>query len=354
MISILQASCSTRLSPNWISVSIIFALSATSCGEARRDHQLELFALGTEVTINLFGVSDEQATRAADSLQSLFSDVGHNWYPWRPGELQAINQAISGQLPVDVSPRLATVIRRAAEIETVSNGRFNAGLGRFTELWGLHDLARPPTRIPDPDVIDTLLANRLSVARIHWDGNRLSTKQSALMIDLGGIAKGAILEDSIHILLQYGIDDAIVNIGGDLSVIGNIKGRPAHIGIRSPVANRPIASIDIVNGETIVTSGNYERYVEIADRRYTHILDPESGFPVEHTAAVTVVHNDPVLADAAATALMVGGAEEFDALTEALAIDFALLIDASGDLRLTRSMDERLHWIQDTPAQVRD
>ena len=354
MISILQASCSTRLSPYWISVGIIFALSATSCGEARQDHQLEFFAFGTEVTINLFGASDEQATRATDTLQSLFSDVDHNWYPWRPGELQAINQAISGQLPVEVSPRLAIVIRRAAEIESVSNGRFNAGLGRLTELWGLHDLAQSPARIPDPAVIDTLIANRLSVARIHWDGNRLSTKQCALMIDLGGIAKGAILEDSIHILLKNGINDAIVNIGGDLSVLGNIKGRSAHIGIRSPAANDPIASIDIVDRETIVTSGNYERYVEIGGQRYNHILDPQSGYPVEHTASVTVVHDDAMLADAAATALMVGGAEEFDALTEALDIDFALLIDASGDLRLTRSMGERLHWIQDEPAQVRD
>jgi len=192
-----------------------------------------------------------------------------------------------------------------------------------------------------------LLGSRLSLARIQWDGNRLSTAQPDLMIDLGGIAKGAILEDCISVLLQYGINDAIVNIGGDLSVLGDVKGRPAHIGIRSPVASDPIAAIDIDAGETIVTSGNYERYIEIAGQRFAHILDPQSGYPVEHTAAVTVVHQDPVLADAAATALMVGGAEEFDALTQALDIDFALLIEASGDLRLTRSMDERLHWLRD-------
>jgi len=347
LISISQASCSTRLSPNWLSVSIVLTLLAASCGEARRDYQLDFYAFGTEVTVSLFGVSDAQATRATDTLQSMFTDVGHNWYPWRPGELQAINQAISKRQSFDVSPRLATVIRRAADIETSSDGRFNAGLGQLTELWGLHDITHPPTRIPDPAAIDTLLGSRLSVARIQWDGNRLSTAQPALMIDLGGIAKGAILEDCIRILLQYGISDAIVNIGGDLSVLGDVKGRPAHIGIRSPVASAPIAAIDIEASETIVTSGNYERYIEIAGQRFTHILDPQSGYPVEHTAAVTVVHQDPVLADAAATALMVGGAEEFDALTQALDIDFALLIEASGDLRLTRSMDERLHWLRD-------
>ncbi len=284
----------------------------------------------------------------------MFADVGHNWYPWRPGELQAINQAISERQSFDVSSRLAAVIRRAADIETTSDGRFNAGLGRLTELWGLHDVTQPPARIPDPAAIDTLLGSRPSVAHIQWDGNRLSTIQPALMIDLGGIAKGAILEDCVRVLLQHGINDAIVDIGGDLTVLGDIRGKPAHIGVRSPVADNPVASIDIVDGETIVTSGNYERYVEIGGQRYNHILDPQSGYPVEHTASVTVVHDDAMLADAAATALMVGGAEEFDALINALDIDFALLIDASGDLRLTRSMDERLHWIQDEPAQVRD
>ena len=343
------------MSPNWLSVSIILALSAAGCGEVRRDHQLNFFALGTEVTVSLYGVSDAQATRASDTLQSMFADVGHNWYPWRPGELQAMNESLAEmRLPIDVSPRLATVIRRAAEIEILSVGRFNAGLGHLTELWGLHDVTNPPASLPDPSEIEARISGGVGAAILRWDGDRIMGGRSFLLIDLGGIAKGAILEDSVQILRKLGVNHAIVDIGGDLTVLGDIRGKPAHIGIRSPVADNPVASIDIVDGETIVTSGNYERYVEIGGQRYNHILDPQSGYPVEHTAAVTVVHDDAMLADAAATALMVGGAEEFNALTQALHIDFALLIDASGDLRLTRSMDERLHWIQDEPAQGRD
>ncbi len=182
---------------------------------------------------------------------------------------------------------------------------------------------------------------------LDWDGDRIVGGRTFLLIDLGGIAKGAILEDSVQILRELGVNHAIVNIGGDLTVIGDVNGRPANIGIRSPVAEKPLASLDVAGGETVVTSGNYERYVEIGGQRYNHILDPQSGYPVEHTAAVTVVHDDAMLADAAATALMVGGAKEFDALTKAMDIEFALLIDASGDLRLTRSMDERLHWLRD-------
>jgi len=336
------------LSPSWVSVGIVFALSAASCGETRRDHQLDFYALGTEISISLFGVSDVQATRAADSLQSMFADVGHNWYPWRPGELQAINESLAEvRLPIDVSPRLATVIRRAAEIEILSIGRFNAGLGHLTELWGLHDVTNPPSALPDPAEIEARIRGGVGTELLDWDGDRIVGGRTFLLIDLGGIAKGAILEDSVQILRELGVNHAIVNIGGDLTVLGNVNGRPANIGIRSPVAEKPLASLDVAGGETVVTSGNYERYVEIDGQRYNHILDPQSGYPVEHTASVTVVHEDAMLTDAASTTLMVGGAKEFDALTDAMDIEFALLIDSSGDLRLTESMVERLHWLQD-------
>jgi thiamine biosynthesis lipoprotein len=149
----------------------------------------------------------------------------------------------------------------------------------------------------------------------------------------------------VQILQDLEIKNAIINIGGDLTVMGDVDGRPASIGIRSPVEESAIASVDVVAGETVVTSGDYERFVEIDGKRYSHILNPRTGHPVEHTSAVTVIHTDAMLADAAATALMVGGSEEFERLTKALEVEFALLIDASGDLRLTPSMDLRLNWI---------
>jgi len=317
----------------------------TACNNAVHDRQLNLYALGTEVSISMFGVSDSQANAAQQQLQSYFATVGHDWYPWRPGELARINAAIAAQRAVQVSPRLARVLQRAAEIETLSGNTFNAGLGRLTELWGLHDLGSAPQQVPDAAAIAELLAG-ISVAAMRWDDNEITAAPSSLMLDPGGIAKGAILEDSMRMLEQLGIGNAIVNIGGDLSVSGDVHGRPARVGIRSPEASAAIAAIDVVAGETVVTSGDYERYIEIQGHRYTHILDPRSGYPVEHTASVTVIHTDAMLADAAATALMVGGSAEFDALTQSLNLDYALLIDSSGDLRLTPAMAKRLDWLQ--------
>jgi thiamine biosynthesis lipoprotein len=318
-----------------------------ACGTAPREQQLEFFALGTEGSVSVYGASAEAAGNASRSLQAYFAAVGHDWYPWRRGELRAINESFArGQFPSEVSPPLAAVIRRAAEIEQLSAGRFNVGLGCLTELWGLHDLTNPPAVLPDAAHIRACISGGVGAAILQWDGDTIVAGRTAHILDLGAIAKGAILDESTLLLRAAGIDNAIVNIGGDLTVLGNVNGRPARVGIRSPLATTPVAAIDVVAGETIVTSGNYERFVEIDGHRYTHILDPQTGYPVEHTVSVTVVHTDAMLADAAATALMVGGSAEFDAQTLALGLEFALLIDASGDLRLTPAMRERLDWLQ--------
>jgi thiamine biosynthesis lipoprotein len=320
-------------------------LLLAACGANRSDHTLEFYSLGTEVSVTMFTVTDEQARSASRALEQYFARVSVDWYPWAPGELQSINDAIELQQPVNVSGPLARVIKRAARIERLTNNRFNAGLGKLTQLWGLHEIGIEKLAEPDINLIASTLAQALGVVNIRWIDNRIVGAPPGLMLDLGGIAKGAILEDSARLLQGLEIHNAIIDIGGDLTVIGNVNGRPANVGIRSPRKDEVIAAASIVAGETIVTSGDYERFVEIGGQRYSHILNPRTGYPVQHTSAVTVIHTDAMLADAAATALMVGGPEEFDHLTEALGLKFALLIDASGELSLTEAMDLRLNWL---------
>ncbi|MGI9202059.1 MAG: FAD:protein FMN transferase [Woeseiaceae bacterium] len=335
----------TRSRLNWLSTVLLGGLFLSACGSERSDQVLEFQALGTEVSVSLYAVTANEADETSLQLRQYMAGIGHDWYPWSEGELRSINIAIELQEAVDVSPRLATVIQRAAQIERLSDNYFNAGLGRVTELWGLHQIGSEPPPIPTSSEIARALSQAIGVSNIRWTGDRIVGAPPGLMLDLGGIAKGAILEDSRIILRGLEIDNAIINIGGDLTVIGDVDGRAAHIGIRSPVEESAIASVDIVGGETIVTSGNYERYVEIDGVRYSHVLNPRTGLPVSHTNSVTVIHIDPILADAAATALMVGGAENFEQLTEALGIEYALLISASGELSLTTAMDNRLNWL---------
>lgn len=334
-----------RSKPSWLSLCCAVVLLLGACGGNRSDRTLEFSSLGTEVTVTMFSVTADEASQASRALQQHFARMSLDWYPWAPGELQSINTAIELQQAVTVSSRLAQVIRRAAAIERLTDNHFNAGLGRISELWGLHEIGNDPLAEPDINDIAAALAQAIGVTNIRWIDDQIVGAPPGLMLDLGGIAKGAILEDSAKLLQELGVANAIIDIGGDLTVIGDANGRPANVGIRSPFEDDIIASASIAAGETIVTSGDYERFVKIDGKRYSHILNPRTGYPVELTSAVTVIHTDAMLADAAATALMVGGADEFDRLTKALGLEFALLIDASGELVLTEPMDLRLNWL---------
>lgn len=343
------------MQPCWITRFHAAALTLScllccGCDAATQDFRHQIYAFGTLVTIDFFATTPQSNAAAIAAIEARIRDIDRDWYPWREypdepqGELQRINAAIAAGQAIEVSPLLAELVRRAAVLEQLSGGRFNPAMGRLTELWGFHDVARLRSSPPDELEIQTWLSASVSSDSLEWSGNELRSNSPYVMLDLGGIAKGSILEQFVSILRDAGIENAIIDIGGDLTVLGHINGRPARIGIRSPRSDDTLAWLDVMDGETVVTSGDYERFFEVGGRRYQHILDPRNGYPVAHTISATVLHQDPVLADAAATALLVAGPGAFEELCAVLGLDEALIVSASGDLRLTQAMEKRLNW----------
>lgn len=317
---------------------------AAACGEERAG-QVRLVAFGTLVTLTAWDVEPATFGEAVRTLEGRYRELEVDWYPWADGELARINAALARGDAARVSPALAAVIRRAAALEARSEGFYNPALGRLTELWGFNEPDRPDWHPPPEAAIAELVAAAPSAAQLAWDGNRLSSRSPAVALDPGGIAKGALLEVSSAILAEHGIRNAVVDLGGDLLVLGNPPGRAARIGIRRPGGADAIARLAVGDGESVMTSGNYERYFEHGGRRYAHVLDPRTGRPASGTASVTVVAADPLLADAAATALLAAGPPGFERLTASLGIEFALLVTDSGDVRLTPGMARRVHWL---------
>ena len=339
-----------RSRASWVSGVLVAALLA-GCSDSPRDFRFEFNALGTIVTVSLYSTTTEQAERALSELQSDYARLGIDWYPWSPGELRRLNQSIERGECLKVSEELMGLLWVGAAMEMKSGGRFNAGLGRLSELWGLQPAPKTLTALPEREQLHELVSSSPSVAKLDIGLHEVCSLNPNTMVDPGGFAKGAILNASRAILELQQIQNGIVNLGGDLLVLGNVNGRDARIGIRSPIETEPIAGLDVRTGEAVMTSGNYERFVEINGKRYTHIFDPRTGYPVEHTASVTVVDKDPILADAAATALLVGGPDEFDEIVAAMDLTYALLIDTQGDMRLTPAMAERLHWTEPRDKQ---
>jgi thiamine biosynthesis lipoprotein len=336
-------------------LSLLIACLIASCDAHLEDSRQQIFAFGTRVELHIFDAEPARVRNAMARIESRYQEVDRDWYPWakpwdgetsRSGELQRINAAIAAGQSIEVSPVLAGLIRRAADIERRSRGKFNPGIGKLTQLWGFDNVLRKNWAPPPATAVSDIIAAAPGSAHLQWNNDTLSSDSTVTQIDLGGIAKGAILALTVALLHDADLHDAIIDIGGDVTVLGNIHGRAARIGIRSPVADSPIGWLAVADGETVVTSGDYERFFEYQGEKFAHILDPLTGFPVQHTASVTVVHRDPILADAAATALVVAGMDKFDQTCAALGIRQAILIDASGELRLTAAMDRRVNWVR--------
>ncbi len=161
-------------------------------------------------------------------------------------------------------------------------------------------------------------------------------------IDLGAYAKGYALNLAIQQLRANGFQHAIVNAGGDLCAAGRHGARPWRVGIRHPQGEGVIASLELSGEECVLTSGNYERYREHEGIRYSHIIDPRSGYPVEHITSATVISSDGALADAAATALSVAGPDAWQRIARQMGVDQVMLVDESGQVYLTPAMQARI------------
>lgn len=345
----MPSSAASRGAPERRRTWLLAVLACLAACQPDAPEERRLVALGTVVTLTYFDADARLADAATAELEALYHERGRDWYPWADGELAGINAALAAGEAVAVSPALAALLRRAAEIEAASGGRFNAGIGGLTELWGFHRDAGDGWRPPAESDIERFVAAAPSLADLEWQGDRVASASRLLALDPGGIAKGALLSESAARLAGLGIDDAIIDLGGDLLVTGRAGPRPARIGIRRPDADGALGWLEVQPGEAVMTSGNYERWFEWRGRRYHHVLDPRSGRPAAGVASVTVVDEDPLLADAAATALLVAGAAEFDATCAALGIDRALLVTTGGDLRLTAALAGRVHWLDREP-----
>lgn len=319
----------------------LLALSAACTAPRDPPEQTRLFAMGTWVDLTIVP-STADADAALAEIESLLRRFERDYYAWADGELARLNEALANGTETDVDARMAALLERAGTIAAASDYVFEPAVGALVELWGFHSDA---DAVPDPPAsaeIDAWLEARPSVAAITVDGQHVSGGGEGLKLDLGGIAKGYAVDLIIEILRAHGIEDALINAGGDLRVIGDRQGAAWRIGIQSPRAESVLGVVELADGESAFTSGDYERYYERDGHRLHHILDPTTGYPAEHTQAVTVVATDGTTADAAATALFVAGPDRWRSVAEALGIAAVLRIDASGELQMTDAMRDRL------------
>jgi FAD:protein FMN transferase len=339
----------TRSRMRWV---VLVSLSAFVCACSRTPmvYQRQLLAMGTLVDVSIDGVSAHKAQAGVEAVAQQMHLVGHRWHAWKPSRLTRINRALEAGRAVSLTPRESRVIREAMTVARRSDYLFDPAIGKLVALWGFHTDVRPKLPPPPPAAIQALVQQHPSMADLTLKQDILRTSNRAVQLDFGGFAKGLAINRSIAALKQLGINNAIVNAGGDMRVIGNKDGHPWRIGIKNPRAEGVIAAVDMQGDESIYTSGDYERFFIYHGKRYCHIIDPRTGMPAPGVTSVTVIHQNAAIAEAADKALFIAGPAGFARMAARLGVSQAMLIDTHGTVYMTPAMARRVHFeIQPAP-----
>jgi len=328
---------------------LLTTLIASCARQAEQKYTLYVF--GTLVEFTLYGVSKEAGDEVMALVSSGFQARHRDWHAWERGKLGELNKAIRNGNPHKIDKELAELLVQARKFERLSGGLFNPAIGALIAKWGFHSSDRPTGPPPDRAKIARLVEAHPSMENIAVKQGIVISTNKAVQLDFGGFAKGVALDWAAELLKRNGIKNAILNAGGDLNVIGRHGQRLWRVGIRHPRHWGVIASVQLQSGEALYTSGNYFRFKEHEGKRYSHIIDPRTGWPVDHIISASVLHENGALADAAATALSVAGPKKWLETARNMGLTQVLLVDSNGGLYMTPKMQQRLS-INDREAKI--
>ncbi|MFC1850616.1 FAD:protein FMN transferase [candidate division CSSED10-310 bacterium] len=291
--------------------------------------------MGTSIEIQVLAPSQAVGQTALEAAMAEIQRIDALMSTYRSdSEIQAINRQ-AGKSPVPVSTETWSVVQKAVQMSNLTGGAFDITYKPLWTLWQQSGSLAPPV---NKDIVETLKLVGSKNITFSAENRTIFLSVPGMNIDLGGIAKGYAVDCAIQILKNHGLEHAIVNAGGDLRAIGHKQDRAWTAGIRHPRSKKEIIATLPVQDEALVTSGDYERYLIINGKKYAHILDPRTGYPVQHVVSVTVIAPTALEADAFSTAIFVLGSRDGIALANTIPTIEALVIDSQGTLFRTEGL----------------
>ena len=315
--------------------------TAVYAGDEEGEYIGEIFAMDTYMTLTAYGENAEEAVEAGieeiERLDDLLSTGTES------SEVAQINASGGGEMSEDT----AYLAERALEIWESTGGAFDITIYPVMDLWGFTtgDFA-----VPDEEELAQTLAlvgaGSLEITEDE-DGTAVLSMAEGQEIDFGGIAKGYASSRVMEIFEEYGVESAIISLGGNVHVLGaKIDGSEWRVGIQDPDDEDGYLGALAVTDTAVITSGGYERYFEDEETGeiYHHIIDPSTGYSADSgLISVTIVSADSTLADGLSTALFVMGTEEAVAYCEEHCTEYgfdAFLETEDGDFYITDNLED--------------
>ena len=313
-------------------------LVLVGCKDAPEAHRFQGPVFGTGYHVTLYADLSEESYAELDAgIQAELERVDELMSTYREdSELSRLNRYPVG-VPFFLSPPTAEVIQESLRIARLSDGAFDVTVGPAVNLWGFGPEGRPE-RVPDAETLASALA-RVDAHALRLEEYRV-VKIKPVYIDLSGIAKGYASDRVADYLEAWGVEDYLVEIGGEIRTHGEKPdGAPWRIAVEKPVSSeRSVQRIIALGNAAVATSGDYRNYFESDGIRYSHTIDPRTGKPITNrVASVTVITERCMTADALATAFTVMGAEAGLAMAERESIPVYFIVRSENgfDIRMS-------------------
>jgi len=294
--------------------TLVLILSACfpSNNTGKKEILLQGRTMGTTYNIKVVGTKGQVIElELQQQIDAALKQVNQEMSTYiKDSEISKFNQSTS-TVPVEVSPGFARVLKESIRLGQLSEGKLDVTVGPLVNLWGFGPEQRPET-VPNDEIL-AATKKRVGLHNLILEGNFLSKKVPDLYIDLSTIAKGYGVDVIAELIEKNGITRYLVEIGGEMRLRGfKHTGELWAIAIEKPITNeRSVQQVIIPKDNAVATSGDYRNYFEVDGVRFSHIIDPATGKPINHKlVSVTVIHPSSMTADGLSTTLMVMGKEK--------------------------------------------
>ena len=291
----------------FLSFKIIFFLTTTSL-EAQEIYTKNVVLMGSDFEITIVEKNDSEANRLINIAIKEISRIESLISSWDKNSQTTLINYNSGIKPVKVDTELFNLISRSIKVSNLSQGAFDISYASLDKVWFFD---KKMQKMPSDDQI----AN--SVAKVGFENIILNEKEETVFLKLkgmkigfGAIGKGYAADRAKEILIKNNVKSGIINASGDLTAWGQKpSGEDWMVAIVNPLNKTKVFSWLPIKNKSIVTSGNYERFINFDGKSYSHIIDPRTGYPSQGILSVTIVTENAELADALATSVFVLGEE---------------------------------------------
>jgi len=316
-----------------ILISVLFSCKKLSV------YKFSTFLMGTIVNLTIVVNSGTEAQKLSEGVFSEVRRIEGLMSPYNPdSDIFRVN-CFAWKRPVKISEETLNLIQSSIDLSSQTDGSFDITFASLSGIWNFNESFKPPSR----GILSKYLPFvNYKFIEINLNDSCVRLSRKGTKIGLGGIAKGHAINRGLMYLKDMGVKSAIVEAGGDLQVLGGKFGKHWQVGLVHPRSKEIFLVLLLHDMDSIATSGDYERFVMYKKKRYHHLINPETGFPAQTFASMSIISDDAVLSDSMATALFVMGEKRSRKFLSQNRGVLSIMIDKEMKVSASKELKERI------------